>query len=244
MTSQFRAELLKIRSTRTTVGLVVGMVGLILLFSLLTGLLTKAPNLVTTEDQRGLLLVGAYAGVFSALAGIMLVTSEYRYGTIKPTFLFTPRRSRVVVAKVAAGVLAGLAFGIVGTALGFGIGYACLAGRGIDYALNDRQTALLLVGTVVGTAIWGGIGVGLGAILRSQVAAIIGVLAWAFVAENLLFAFLPGIGRFGPTHAENALIGVATEHLLRATPGGLVVVAWAAALSLLGITLVARRDVD
>jgi len=235
---------LKIRSTRTTVGLVVGMVGLILLFSLLTGLLTKAPNLVTTEDQRGLLVVGAYAGVFSALAGIMLVTSEYRYGTIKPTFVFTPRRSRVVVAKVAAGVLAGLAFGIVGTALGFGIGYACLAGRGIDYALNDRQTALLLVGTVVGTAIWGGIGVGLGAILRSQVAAIIGVLAWAFVAENLLFAFLPGIGRFGPTHAEDALIGVATEHLLRATPGGLVVVAWAAALSLLGITLVARRDVD
>jgi ABC-2 type transport system permease protein len=244
MTSQFRAELLKIRSTRTTVGLVVGMVGLILLFSLLTGLLTKAPNLVTTEDQRGLLVVGAYAGVFSALAGIMLVTSEYRYGTIKPTFVFTPRRSRVVVAKVAAGVLAGLAFGIVGTALGFGIGYACLAGRGIDYALNDRQTALLLVGTVVGTAIWGGIGVGLGAILRSQVAAIIGVLAWAFVAENLLFAFLPGIGRFGPTHAEDALIGVGTEHLLRATPGGLVVVAWAAALSLLGITLVARRDVD
>jgi ABC-2 type transport system permease protein len=188
--------------------------------------------------------VGAYAGVFSALAGIMLVTSEYRYGTIKPTFLFTPRRSRVVVAKVGAGLLAELAFGIVGTALGFGIGYACLAGRGIDYALNDRQTALLVVGTIVGTAIWGGIGVGLGAILRSQVAAIVGVLAWAFVAENLLFAFLPGIGRFGPTHAEDALIGVATEHLLRATPGALVLVAWAAALSLLGITLVARRDVD
>ena len=53
MTGQFRAEVLKIRSTRTTAGLVLGMVGLILLFSLLTGLLTKAPNLVTTEDQRG-----------------------------------------------------------------------------------------------------------------------------------------------------------------------------------------------
>ena len=244
MTGQFRAEVLKIRSTRTTAGLVLGMVGLILLFSLLTGLLTKAPNLVTTEDQQGLLGVGAFAGVFSALAGIMLVTSEYRYGTIKPTFLFTPRRSRVVLAKVAAGVLAGLVFGIVGTALGLGVGYACLAGRGIDYALDDRQTALLLLGTVAGTALWGGIGVGLGAMLRSQVAAIIGLLAWGFVAENLLFAFLPGIGRFGPTHAEDALIGATTEHLLLATPGGLVLVAWAAALSLLGITLVARRDVD
>jgi hypothetical protein len=88
----------------------------------------------------------------------MLVTSEYRYGTIKPTFLFTPRRFRVMGAKVAAGVLAGFVFGIVGTAIGFGVGYACLAGRGIDYALNDRQTALLLLGTVAGTALWGGIG--------------------------------------------------------------------------------------
>lgn len=242
--SQFRAELLKIRSTRTTAGLVVGMVGLILLFSLLTGLLSKAPSLVSTEDQRSLLAVGSFAGVFSALAGIMLVTSEYRYGTIKPTFLFTPRRFRVLGAKVAAGVLAGAAFGIVGAALGFGVGYACLAGRGIDYALNGPQTELLLLGTVAGTGLWGGIGVGLGAILRSQVPAIIALLAWGFVAENLLFAFLPGLGRFGPVHAQDGLIGLTTDHVLHATPGGLVVVAWAVALSLLGTTLAARRDVD
>jgi ABC-2 type transport system permease protein len=150
----------------------------------------------------------------------------------------------VLGAKVAAGALAGLVFGIAGAALGFAIGYACLAGRGIDLALSDRQTALLLLGTVAGTALWGGIGVGLGAIFRNQVGAIIGLLAWGFVAENLLFAFLPGVGRFGPVHAENALIGLTTAHLLDATPGALVLVAWAAALSLAGITLVARRDVN
>jgi ABC-2 type transport system permease protein len=244
MTGQLRAELLKIRSTRTTVGLVLGMVGLILLFSLLTGLLTKTPNLTTTEDQRMLLSVGSFAGVFSALAGIMLVTSEYRYGTIRPTFLFTPTRSRVLGAKVAAGALAGVIFGIAGAALGFGIGYACLAGRGIDFALNDRQTALLLLGTVAGSALWGGIGVGLGAILRNQVGAIISLLAWGFVAENLLFSFVPRIGHFGPVHAQDALIGLTTEHLLRATPGALVLAAWAAVVSLVGITLVVRRDVD
>jgi hypothetical protein len=172
------------------------------------------------------------------------VTSEYRYGTIRPTFLFTPKRSRVLSAKIGAGVLAGVVFGIGGAALSFGIGYACLAGRGIDFALNDGQTALLLLGTVAGTALWGGIGVALGAIVRSQVGAIIGLLAWGFVAENLLFAFLPGIGRFGPSHAEDALIGLTTEHLLHAPPGGLILVAWAAALSLVGITLAARRDVN
>ena len=118
MNGQFKAELLKIRSTRTTIGLVLGMIALILLFSLLSGLLTKAPNLTSTEDQRGVLSVGSLAGVFSALAGIMLVTSEYRYGTIRPTFLFTPKRPRVLAAKLAAGLLAGLCFGIAGEGLG------------------------------------------------------------------------------------------------------------------------------
>lgn len=112
MIDQIRAELLKIRTTRTTLGLVAGMVALIVLFALLTGLLTKAPHLTTPEDQRGLLDVGSSAGLFSALAGVMLITSEYRHGTIRPTFLFDPRRSRVLAAKAAAGFLAGVALGL------------------------------------------------------------------------------------------------------------------------------------
>jgi ABC-2 type transport system permease protein len=244
MTRQFRAELLKIRSTRTTVGLVLGMLVLVVLFSLLSGLLTKAPELVTTEDQREVLSVGSLSGVFAALAGIMLVTSEYRYGTIRPTFLFTPTRSRVLGAKLAAGVLAGVVFGIVGGLLGFAIGYACIAGRGIDYELSGGQTALLLLGTVAVTALWGAIGVAVGALVRNQVGAIIGVLAWGFVVENLLFGLVPSVGRFGPTHAGDALIGLTTEHLLQATAGGLVLVAWAVALSVAGPPLAVRRDVS
>lgn len=244
MNAQFNAELLKIRSTRTTIGLVFGMIALTLLFSLLSGLLTKAPNLVTAEDQRGVLSVGSLAGVFSALAGIMLVTSEYRYGTIRPTFLFTPKRSHVLAAKLAAGLLAGLVFGIVAEGLGFAVGYAALAGRGIHLILTGNQITLLLLGTFAGTALWGAIGVGLGAILRSQVGAIIALLAWGFVAENLLFAFVPSAGRFAPVHAQDALIGLTTKHLLHATAGGLMLTAWTAALALTGIALAARRDVN
>jgi hypothetical protein len=244
VTGQFQAELLKIRSTRTTAGVVLGMIGIILLFSLLTGLLTKAPHLIATGDQRDLLGVGDFATVFSGLAGIMAVTSEYRYGTIRPTFLFTPRRTRVLGAKAAAGVLTGAVFGIIGGGLGFGIGYACLAGRGIDFALDGRQIALLVFGTVAGAALWGGIGVGVGAIVRSQIGAIIVLLAWGFVVENLIFGFLPGLGRFGPVHAQDALVEFSTKHLLGPAPGGLVLVAWAAALSLLGSAAAIRRDVD
>jgi hypothetical protein len=69
VTGQLRAELLKIRSTRTTAGVVLGMIGIILLFSLLTGLLTKAPHLVGTGDQRNLLGVGDFAAFSPALPG-------------------------------------------------------------------------------------------------------------------------------------------------------------------------------
>jgi hypothetical protein len=244
VTGQLRAELLKIRSTRTTAGVVLGMIGIILLFSLLTGLLTKTPHLVATGDQRNLLGVGDFAAVFSGLAGIMAVTSEYRYGTIRPTFLFMPRRTRVLGAKVAAGILAGALFGIVGGGLGLGIGYACLAGRSIDFALDGRQIALLLLSTAAGAALWGGIGIGVGAVVRNQVGAIISLLAWGFIAENLIFGFLPGLGRFGPVHAQDALVEFTTKHLLGPAPGGLVLVAWAAALCVIGTTLAIRRDVD
>ena len=244
MSAQFRAELLKIRSTRTTIGLIAGMIALTLLFSLLSGLLTKAPDLASAENQRGMLSVGSLAGVFAALAGIMLITGEYRYGTIRPTFLFTPKRSRVLEAKIAAGLLAGLIFGVLAETLAFLIGYAALAGRGIDLALNGNQIALLLLGTFAATALWGAIGVGLGAIIRNQVGAIVALLAWGFVAENLLFAFVPSAGRFAPVHAGDGFIGLTTRHLLDATAGGLTLTAWAAAISLAGITLAARRDVN
>lgn len=243
MRAQTRAEWLKIRSTRTTLGLVLGMIALILLFALLSGLLTKAPHLRGSEDQLGLLSVGSLAGVFSALAGIMLVTSEYRYGTIRPTFLFNPRRSRVVAAKLTAGVLAGIVFGIAGEGLGFGVGYAALSGRGIPLALNGHAIALLLIGTLVGSALWGAIGVGLGGIVRNQVGSIIALLAWGFVIENLLFAFVPSFGRLTPVHAQDALTGLSTAHLLTPAAGAVTLIVWTAVLAIAALALTARRDV-
>src|SRR5579862_4852050 len=100
MIAQIRAEVLKMRSTRTTIGLIVGMIGLILLFTLLSGLLSHPSGLASQEDQRQLLSVSSLEGVFSALAGVLLVTSEYRFGTIRPTVLFNPKRTQVLAAKV------------------------------------------------------------------------------------------------------------------------------------------------
>jgi ABC-2 type transport system permease protein len=242
--AQSRAELLKLRSTRTALGLVLGMIVLVVLTTLLTGLLTKAGNLSTKENQRSLLAVGSLVGVFAALTGVLLVTSEYRYGTIRPTLLFEPRRSRVIGAKLATSALAGLVLGVVAAGLAIGIGSAVLAGRGISFSLGGGDVVQLALGTIAGAALWGAIGVGLGVIIRNQVGAVIALLSWIFVVESLLFGLVPAVGRWLPAHAHDALMGLTTSHLLAPAAGAAILIVWTATLASAGLGLIARRDVS
>ena len=243
MTAQTRAELLKIRTTRTTIGLILGMVALIGLITLLTGLLSHPSGLASKEDQRQLFSVGSTAGVFAALAGALLVTSEYRFGTIRPTILFNPARSRVLSAKVIAGAVAAIGFGVLGEAIGWAIGYTILDGRGITVALNGSDIVLLTLGGLAGVALWGAIGAGLGAIIHNQVGAVITLLAWGFVVDSLLFGLAPSVGRFMPTRAADAMMGLKVHNLLSPGAGAVILIAWAAALAAAGIALTARRDI-
>ena len=244
MIAQIRAELLKIRTTRTTIGLILAMIALILLFTLLTGLLTHPTGLASKEDQRQLLSLGSLASVFSALAGVLLVTSEYRYGTIRPTILFNPARSHLLTAKVIAGALAGLAFGILAEAIGWAIGYAILDGRGITVVLSSGDILLLTLGGLVGAALWGAIGAGLGAIIHNQIGAVITLLAGGVVVDSLLFGLAPSVGRFTPTRASDALMGLRVHHLVSPGAGAITLIAWAGALGVLGIALSVRQDIN
>lgn len=244
MIAQVRAEFLKIRTTRTTMALVLGMAALVLLFTLLDGLFTHPSGLASREDQRQLLSVSSLAGVFSALAGVLLVTSEYRYGTVRPTFLFNPVRSHVMAAKVAVGALAGLAFGALGEAIAWASGCAVLEGRGITLVPTIRDVLLLTLGGLAGAALWGAIGVGVGAIIHNQVGGLITLLAWGLVVDNLLFGLVPSVGRFTPTRASDALMGLRADHLVSPGAGAITLIAWAGVLGVLGTALSVRQDIN
>jgi ABC-2 type transport system permease protein len=244
MIAQVRAELLKIRSTRTTIALVLGMVALVLLFTLLDGLFSHPSGLASNEDQRQLLSVSSFAGVFSALAGVLLVTSEYRYGTIRPTFLFNAARSHVLAAKVVVGAIAGFAFGALGDVIGWAIGYSVLDARGITIVLTSGDILLLSLGGLAGTALWGAIGVGVGAIIHNQIGAVVTLLAWGLVVEPLVFGLVPSVGRFLPSRASDALMGLGAQHLLSPGAGAIVLIAWSGALGVVGTALSARQDIN
>jgi len=242
--AQLRAELLKIGTTRTTAALGLGMVALVLLFTLLGGLLASFSSLQEDDNQRTILTAGHTGILFAVLVGVMLVTSEFRYGTIRPTLLYEPRRPLLIVAKAVAGLLGGLALGIVGNALAILVGLVVFAGRGIDRVVSTGDLLTFALGGIAVSGLWAVLGVAVGAIVRHQVGAIVGVLAYVFVAENLVFGLAPQVGRYLPGPAGQALAGESADHLVSVAAGGGLLLLYAIVLTALGAALTVARDID
>jgi ABC-2 type transport system permease protein len=243
MIDQLLSELRKMRSTRTNLGLLAGMVALTLLMVLINGFVLSVAELRGHENQHLLLSAGTSGALFASLIGVMAITSEVRHGTIRSTFLVTPDRSRVIAAKVVASLLMGIVFGLVAIGISFGVGYAILTGRGIDFALDTGHIVLLVLGTIFMTALWAAMGVGIGAVVRNQVFAVIGVIVWAFFVDNLIRALLPDVGRFTPVGASDAVTAGFADYLLAPALGALLLAVYTLVFVAAGAMLVARRDV-
>ena len=101
MTAQVSSELLKVRTTRTAALLLLAAAGLTLLGVFVEGIFSALAELAVEDQQRTLLGAGSSGAVlFATFAGLIAVTSEFRYGTIRPTLLVQPRRRVVLAAKL------------------------------------------------------------------------------------------------------------------------------------------------
>jgi ABC-2 type transport system permease protein len=248
VSAALRAELFKQRSSRSSLGLFAAMLGLVLFVVLLHGFGLAAANFDSSSKQLTVLfgwgeVLGA---LFAALLGAMSMTGEIRHGTIRPTFLVTPRRRQVVAAKVWASMLIGAGFGLVAGAVTAGIGTAALRARGIDVRLDAADYALLVAGGTTATALWAAIGVGVGAVVRSQVPTLVGICAWLLFFENLLIGDVAGVGGLGrllPGAAGKAISGQDPKTLLAPAAGLVLLVFYAAAAAVVGSLATSRRDV-
>jgi hypothetical protein len=248
MSGQLRSELLKQRTTRTNVWLLLSMVGLLAFVLLLHILALPTANIAGREGQLRLLGWGTNIGaLFSALLGALSITSEIRHGTIRPTFLATPKRTSVIAAKVAASALAGVAIGLLAEALAAGMVSAGLAARTTHIMLSGGDYAQLLVGGGIAAALWAAIGVGVGAIVRNQVGMLVGLCVWLLLVENILVENVPWAGKFLPGASAGALAGASqaqtAAQLLAPVLGALLLAAYAAAAAAAGSLAAARRDV-
>src|SRR6478735_4613455 len=101
--------------------------------------------------------------VFPLLVGTLMVTAEFRHKTLTPTFLATPRRGRVLVAKLAVGVVVGLFYGIVGVLASVGVSAAILSSFGLDTQLTSSDTWAMVGRMLLASVLWALIGIGVGA---------------------------------------------------------------------------------
>ena len=251
MINTIRSEWIKVRTVRMNAVLAILAVAFPLIVTVLTAVL------IGIEDMNSGDVVGLVSGT-SVITGMLLgvigasgITGEFGFGTIRPTFAATPRRSRVIIAKGIVTVVIGLVVEAAVVVLCFGIGAAILNSRGGQISLGAAGDAKAgLFGIVAFAAIVSLLGFGLGLLIRSTAAAVAVLLLWPLVAEGLIAALLAVAGvdhpfKFLPYNAGINLGNpdpISTVDSLGRVAGGLYFFAVTAAVTVLGAVSTSRRD--
>jgi ABC-2 type transport system permease protein len=249
MTALVRAELLKLRTVQLPAWLLLTTLGLVALGVVATVLTAGMDGNPLMRDSPELLAAAASSAsggnILLLVLGILMLTQEFRFGTATPSFLTTPKRWRVVAAKLVAVSLTGAVFAALSTLLALGLSYGLIQVRGGE-AVLDRTVLEVLAGVFLVLLLYGPIGIGVGALVRNQIAAVVVALAWVFVAEQLLVALLPAVGRWTPGGGTASVLQLGdlatTGDLLPVWGGALLLLGYAAVLSFTGVFLTLRRD--
>lgn len=244
MRRSLRAELLKMVTTRTLYGLLAGELAVVLLTAFSTVASAESDALTgSIHDQVFFLLVSINVGLFSLIIGMRTVTDEYRHGTILHAFLSDPKRLKTLVAKAAAAAVAAFALAAVALTATVLVALPLASAKGGSLTVSGSDIAAA-IGFLVANALWAVIGVGVGSVVRHQVATIVGGVVWVFVIENLGSGFLGDAGAYLPGQAAYALSQAeANSSALEASSAATVMAVYAIGLFLFGLVATRRRDI-
>ena len=236
-------EVLKLRTTRVLAALTAA--GVLITALGVVGVMAQNPDLdsATVTDAFG--HVGL-AALFALVLGVTAVAGEYRHRTISDTYLTEPRRGRVVAAKLLVYTAAGLVMGALAALVAVAATAAWFSARGgaVDWA--DGELWRTALGCVVWNGAFAAIGVGVGALVRNLVAAVVGALAWVALVEGVVAQVLGDAAQWLPYRAGTALGGLPPISGTGLSQGValVVLVAYAAAFGVAGVRFSVRRDVS
>ena len=260
----FRSELLKIRSLAAGWATATGLL-LVTLIALLFWYLVLQSQITPQSDLRAsapdltetVFTSGQYFGLLlTMIFGVTIVTSEYTHQTITATFLATPKRSRVVVAKILAGIFCALWFFAISTVLAVGGGTAILVSLGVPVSAGLPTGLGAVALNALAYLVWVVFGVGLGTMVRNQVFAVVAaiVLYLGELGSQLVFPQLASaFDQEWILSLQYYLPGGASRAMTSLVPADGVPAWWVAALVLLcygvvttayGTLITAARDVS
>ena len=196
----------------------------------------EAPPLRNLE--RDLIGVVSSSLLLALILGVLVITWEYRHGTITQTFLLTPIRERVIGVKVLVAGLVGAALVVPALILMFVIAEVWVSDR-IHFSGDELE----LIGRVfLAAAIVAVLGLEIGASTARQLGAILVAFAWAAFAEPAL-SIWHSVRPYLPIHAIDGVLGSSGEESVSFGRGLATAAVYMAALGLLAVFLTRRRDI-
>lgn len=251
-----RAEVVKLTTTKVLISLTIAAIAFGALNVILSVYLR--PQSIRTATADELLLnpdyitniIGAAgnSAIFILILGIIGMTGEYRHMTITSTFLTTPRRSQVLLAKMSVYALVGAFVGCIAFAATLAIAIGTLGTR--EHAPIQSETALSIFGGIaLAFAIYAVLGIAIGALVRNQVGAIVGALVWVLIIEALLTVFVDWIGKWLPGGALRAVLetsnvsGQGGTEVLSQGQGALLLLGYAVIFGAVASVTTLRRDI-
>ena len=243
-----RAEFVKLRTTQVWFWLLLAAIAisaLICVGGMAGGGVTDAHDVAEAmADTNGVCIT-------TFVLGILVITTEFRYQTVTPTVLGTPRRSRIVAAKLVATALVGAGFGLTCVAVSSAVTFPWAAGKGISTPLDDHDVRRTLLGLPLVIILMGLVGVGVGALIRNQVTAVVLGLIFLLVLQNIVAA-IPTVKSAWPYTPSGGVTAVlysgpdaAPNHidLLPVWGGAIVLLTWALIPAIAGATITMNRDI-
>ncbi|GAB3360123.1 ABC transporter permease [Modestobacter lapidis] len=245
-----RSEWTKLLTTRVWLGLLLAScllsVGFAVLLTAFAGNPQSGiPPVGSSQYEQLAFAVPANVTVLTLILGIIGTTQEYRHRTATPTFLATPRRGHVVIAKLLAYAVAAAPFALAVVAVTTLTVVLHAGARGAAPAW-DADDLGVLARSGLALVVYAVIGVGLGALFRNQVGAIVGSLVYLFVVEPIIRSIpaTAGVYKWLPGGALEAMTATfAGPDLLTAWQGGLLLLGYGLLAAVLGTLLAVRRDV-
>jgi ABC-type transport system involved in multi-copper enzyme maturation permease subunit len=242
MSALLQAELLKLRTTRTFFALIGSALALSLILLVLNTLLSDN---FSEKDVRAA-FAGDFTGIFILLLGAMGMAGEWRHRTITSTVLAAPDRLKLIAAKAISYAVAGVVVSFVVTASLMLVGSIILSSRG-ETTLDLATLVDIMWRNLIVAAYLGAIGVAIGAIVRSQVAAIVGLIMFPLIVEGTLFALVPDVANYLPINgAPSGIVDVSFDEgeddFLDPGIAALVMFGWVTVLFAAGSLLLRRRD--
>jgi len=236
------AELLKAWTTpRTLFGILLAELAIIGIGTAGTVDSAASSNPLPPSFEQDLISVSSIAVFFAVLIGVLVITTEYRHGTISQTFLATPAREWVLGAKAVAAGLLGAAFVVPGVLLTLVIAEVWVGGRGFHIGGDElEQIARLLLGAAVGALF----GLSIGAALGRQLGAFILVLGWFIIVEHAIAALFPSTEDYLPGRAAiGGLLGTGGSEFPSFGEALPLAAAYVIGLGAIAVMVTRRRDI-